>query len=153
MQSSFFSSSLFWLSGFSFPTVVFFLENYYFGKGWGLSHGRALTHVFCNLKPESEANSNTAVPGDGLALEMLSTHKPCTYLQSYFLLLLFLWKVLGAGEHVDRKQQGESLSCLSQDFFILFNLWMIWYWSRKKKCSQNMLQLIFSCCPCSPIRP
>lgn len=37
----------------SFP-VVFYLENYYFGKGWGLSHGHALAHVFCNWKPESK---------------------------------------------------------------------------------------------------
>lgn len=74
------SLPLFWLFSFS---VVFFLENYYFGKGWGLSHAHAFTHVFCNLKPESEANSNTAVTGSHLVLEMLSAHI-CTHLQSYF---------------------------------------------------------------------
>lgn len=99
--------------------VVLFLENYYFGKGWRLSHGRGFTHVFCNLKPESEANSSTAMTGSHLNVEMLSTHM-CPHARLFF---LFYWKVLGQRGCVDRTQQGESLPHISKG--LLFNLWML----------------------------
>lgn len=53
--------SLSWLSVFSFP-VACYLENYYFGKDGGLSHRRALAHVFGNVKAGSDIHRSTAVP-------------------------------------------------------------------------------------------
>lgn len=45
---------------FSFP-VVCYLENYYFGKGGGLSHRRALDHVFGKVKTGSDIHLSSAV--------------------------------------------------------------------------------------------
>lgn len=109
MISGFFSSSLFWFSGlffFFFPLVVFFLENFYFGRGCGLSHGCALTHVFCNLKPKSEANPNTAVTGNCLVLEMLSTHMhpPATVFCWFF----FFFKVFCCCFSSDASRTGRT---------------------------------------------
>lgn len=104
---------------FFFPLVVFFLENFYFGRGCGLSHGCALTHVFCNLKPKSEANPNTAVTGNCLVLEMLSTHMHpparlfCWFFFSLkFFVVVFPLMLLEQEGHAERKEQGESLSYL-----------------------------------------
>lgn len=45
---------------FSFP-VVCYLENYYFGKGGGLSHRHALAHVFCKVTARSDIHPGPAV--------------------------------------------------------------------------------------------
>lgn len=36
-------------------------------------------------------------------------------------IILFLWKILGLGVDVDKKEQEESLPCVLQDFFKLVN--------------------------------
>lgn len=36
-------------------------------------------------------------------------------------IILFLWKILGLGVYVDKKEQEESLPCVLQDFFKLVN--------------------------------